>query len=93
MLPFVVLRQRIEQQLSLAVLFVFGFSEMEMRAVHRQLDGCGGSQQTAIPIGWTGDASFPRALPSPAFRLVPSGRPPGPAGCSGRSCEAAVAQT
>jgi hypothetical protein len=33
---------------SLAVLFVFGFSEMEMRDVQRQLDGCGGSRHAAI---------------------------------------------
>jgi hypothetical protein len=66
---------------SLAVLFVFGFSEMEMRYVQRQLDGCGGSQQAAIPIGWTGDASFPRALSSPAFPPSLPNRPPDPVGC------------
>jgi hypothetical protein len=68
--------------ISLAVLFVFGFSEMAMRDVQRQLDGCGGSQQAAIPIGWTGDASFPRALSSPAFPPPLPSRVSSPAGCT-----------
>jgi hypothetical protein len=67
---------------SLAVLFVFGFSEMEMRDVQRQLDGCGGSQKAAIPIGWTGGASFPRTLSSPAFPPSLPNRVSGPAGCT-----------
>jgi hypothetical protein len=66
---------------SLAVLFVFGFSEMAMRDVQRQLDGCSGSQQAAIPIGSTGDASFPRALSSPTFPPSLPSRLSGPAGC------------
>jgi hypothetical protein len=67
---------------SVAVLFVFGFSEMAMRDVQRQLDGCGGSRQAAIPIGRTGDASFPRALSGPAFTPSLPGRLSGPAGCT-----------
>jgi hypothetical protein len=67
---------------SLAVLFVFGFSQMEIRDVQRQLDSCGGSQQAAIPIGWTGDVSFPRALLSPAFPPSPPNRLPDPIGCT-----------
>jgi hypothetical protein len=66
--------------ISLAVLFVFGFSEMAMRDVQRQLYGRGGSQQAAIAIGWTGDASFPRALSSPAFAPSLPNRVSGPAG-------------
>jgi hypothetical protein len=73
---------------SLAVLFVFGFSEMEMRDVQRQLDGCRGSPQTAIPIGWTGDASFPRALSSPAFPPALTSRLPAQAGCTRSSTTA-----
>ena len=53
--------------ISLAVLFIFGVSEMAMRATPRQLDSCGLSQQASIPIGWNDDASFPQALLSPAF--------------------------
>jgi hypothetical protein len=52
---------------SLAVLFVFGLSEMMMRDVQPHLNGCSGSQQAATPIGWAGDASFPRAVSSPGF--------------------------
>jgi hypothetical protein len=68
--------------ISLAVLFVFGFSQMAMRATPRQLDGCGGSQQAAISNEWAGDASFPQALSSPAFPPSPPNRLPGPAGCT-----------
>ena len=41
---------------SLAVLFIFGFSEMAMRAAAHQVDG---SQRTAISNEWASDASFP----------------------------------
>jgi hypothetical protein len=34
--------------ISLAVLLIFGISEMAMRATPRQHDGCGASQQAAI---------------------------------------------
>jgi hypothetical protein len=44
---------------SLAVLFVFGLSEMAMRAAPQQVDGYQGSQRAAISNGWAGDASFP----------------------------------
>jgi hypothetical protein len=43
---------------------------MAMRDVQRQLDGCDGSQQAAIWIGWTGDASIPRDLSRPAWRAA-----------------------
>jgi hypothetical protein len=38
--------------ISLAVLFVFGISEMATRAAARH-DGCGGSQQAAISPAWS----------------------------------------
>jgi hypothetical protein len=39
--------------ISLAVLLVFGISEMATRATARQHDGCGGSQQAAISPAWS----------------------------------------
>jgi hypothetical protein len=74
--------------ISLAVLFIFGVSEMAMRATPRLHNGCGVSQQAAIPIGWTGDASFPRALSNPAFPPLLPSRLPGPAGCTRSSTTA-----
>ena len=62
--------------ISLAVLFVFGLSEMAMWGT--QHDGC--SQQTAISNGWAGDASLPQALSSPAFPPSPPSHLP--AGCT-----------
>jgi hypothetical protein len=46
---------------SLAVLFVFGLSEMAMRAAPQQVDGYDGSQRPAISNVWGGDASSPKA--------------------------------
>jgi hypothetical protein len=43
--------------ISLAVLFLFAISEMEMRATPRYHDVCGGSQQTAI----SPDGCFPHS--------------------------------
>jgi hypothetical protein len=54
---------------SLAVLIVFGSQP--------RLDGCGGPQ-TAISIGWTDDASFPRTSSSPAFSPLAANPPFGP---------------
>jgi bifunctional non-homologous end joining protein LigD len=62
----------------LAVLFVFGFSEMAVRATPRQFDGCGGSEQAAIPIGWAGDASFPPGFVEPCIPTLAAKPPFGP---------------
>jgi hypothetical protein len=74
--------------ISLAVLFIFGVSEMAMRTTPRQLDGCGVSQQASIPIGSNDDASFPPALSSPAFPPSLPSRLSGPDGCTRSSTTA-----
>jgi hypothetical protein len=68
--------------ISLAVLFVFGFSEMAMLGTPQQHDGCGGSQQVAISNGWAGDASLRQVLSNPAFPPSPPSHLPVPAGCT-----------
>jgi hypothetical protein len=68
--------------ISVAVPFVLGFSEVAIRTTPRQLAGCGGSEQAAIPIGWASDASFPRGLSTPVSPAGLSNRRRGPTGCT-----------
>jgi hypothetical protein len=59
--------------ISVAVLFIFGISEMEMRATQRQHNSCSSSQETAIARAWlpaSRGPSPPASVPCPqaAFR-------------------------
>jgi ATP-dependent DNA ligase len=54
--------------ISLAVLLLFGISEMAMRATPRQHDGCGGSRQAAISPEWP----LPPFAPTDLSALVPT---------------------
>jgi hypothetical protein len=64
--------------ISLAVLFIFGVSELAMRATPRQLNSCGVSQQASIPIGWNDDASFPPGFIEPCIPTLAAKPPFGP---------------
>jgi hypothetical protein len=59
--------------ISLAVLFVFGISEMEMRATPRQHGSCGGSQQVAISTAWPLPSFGLMDLSPPAFLPLHTG--------------------
>jgi hypothetical protein len=74
--------------ISLGVLFLFGISEMEMRATPLHHDGCGGSQQAAVSPAWLLRSFEPTDLSPPAFRLLPTSPVPGPTGCTRSSTTA-----
>jgi hypothetical protein len=76
--------------ISLAVLFVFGVSEMEMRATPRQHDRCGGSHLAAISPAWLLRSFEPTDLSPPAFRLLPTSPLSGPTGCTRSSTTALI---
>jgi hypothetical protein len=75
--------------ISLAVLFLFGISEMAMRATPRQHDDCGGSQQAAISLAWLLPTFGLTDLSPLSSRPLPTSHLPGPTGCT-RSSTTAV---
>jgi len=74
--------------ISVAVLFLFAVSEMEMRAAPRQHDSCGGSQQTAISPAWPLLSSGLTGSSPPASRPLRTSHLLGLIGCTKSSTTA-----
>ena len=68
--------------ISLAVLFLFGISEMEMRASQRQHNSCSGSQEIAIAPASLLPSRGPRDLSPPASGPLSTSRLPARIGCT-----------